>query len=211
MQGFSQTGVESSEKKLLMIQDSKTRFGLISVLLHWTVATAVIALLFIGFVLVDPLPRGQLRSFYLNIHVGIGVIATPFILARLWWRVRNGKPKAPTQHPVLMMIANIVWRILLAALVIQLVSGPMIVWLHNHPLKVFGLFQIPPPFQATLKKIATWDRPFAAVHYFVAWFIVCLVGLHIVGALKHFFINRDQLVQRMVWPFTRDEEASTPE
>lgn len=191
-------------KGTLLVKDNATRFGLVSILLHWSVAIAVITLLAIGFLFVEPLPRGPVRSHYLHIHMSIGVLAAPLIIARIGWRLRNGKPKAPPQHPIFAFLANSVWRLLLIALVAMLISGPTIVWLHNRPLDFFGLFEIPSPFPPADHRGGV-DRLFAGVHATVAWLILGFIGLHVAGALKHLLIDRDNLLSRMVWPVVRDD------
>ena len=40
---------------------------------------------------------------------------------------------------------------------------------------------------------------FFAVHSFVAWLLVVLIGIHVLGALKHLVIDKDGVFWRM-WP-----------
>ncbi|MFM8796774.1 MAG: hypothetical protein ACKOFK_08535 [Betaproteobacteria bacterium] len=36
----------------------------------------------------------------------------------------------------------------------------------------------------------------------MAWMLAALVALHVLGALKHHFVNRDGLLHRMAWSRT---------
>jgi cytochrome b561 len=46
-------------------------------------------------------------------------------------------------------------------------------------------------------KRAVYERV-AAMHSALAWFAIGLLGLHVAGALKHHFINRDSVLWRML-------------
>ena len=41
------------------------------------------------------------------------------------------------------------------------------------------------------------DAYASTLHGIVAWVLVVLIGLHILAAFKHFFINKDGVFQRM--------------
>ena len=40
---------------------------------------------------------------------------------------------------------------------------------------------------------------FFGVHSLLIWVLVAAVALHVLGALKHWLIDRDQVLQRMGW------------
>jgi cytochrome b561 len=41
------------------------------------------------------------------------------------------------------------------------------------------------------------SKQFFEVHGLVAWILVGLIALHILAAMKHLFINKDKIFQRM--------------
>src|SRR5262245_42921266 len=128
---------------MLLVNDTKTRFGLVSVLLHWYVAIAILGILLpTGFLIWFIGPHGALRPLRADItffHQSIALTSIPFFLARIFWRVKNGKPKTHTQHPVLMFAAEASWRILLILIVWQMLTGPFIEQLQWFGIDLFRL------------------------------------------------------------------------
>lgn len=196
-------------ERIVRMQDTLGRFGLVSILLHWVVAVAIIALLVIAHTGIDQ-PRGPERSFWANMHVSIAVVALPFILYRIWWRMKNGKPKSPDYNPILMKIASIVWRALLVLMVLQYFSGPVMVWIHQHPLDIFGLTAIPIPGGEFWLSIEDSYPVFQLAHQTVGWTIIGALFLHIGGALKHLIIDRDGVAERMFIPPRDDGDVQDP-
>ena len=87
------------------------------------------------------------------------------------------------------------WR-LLAALLVLMVTGPLLVWGMGQPMQVFNWFAIPSPLSPSRQ----WHETTQTVHTIAAYAIFPLVGLHILGALKHALIDRDGVFRRMLVP-----------
>ena len=58
----------------------------------------------------------------------------------------------------------------------------------------FGLFNMPLPIEAN----KTLSKFMLTSHKTIAWILITLVILHVGGALKHYFIDKDNIVQRML-------------
>lgn len=71
----------------------------------------------------------------------------------------------------------------------------MLAWGQGQPMRVFGWFAIPSPGVPFGIR-----RTVEIVHSLAADAPVPLVGLHILGALKHALIDRDGVVRRMLVP-----------
>ena len=192
----------------MLIKDTKTQYGLVSVVLHWIIAVTIIILIPTG-VWGHYLPLNTLKANVLNFHLSLACAIAPFFLFRIYWRLKSGKPKAPHQTPVLDWTAGIVWRVLLIGPAFQLVTGPILTWAHKHPIGIIGLIEINSPYSPTL------TRPQLGQIYAIGDFFHVLVGLtiasvlalHIAGALKHAIIDRDGVLQRMLRP---GAELQTP-
>lgn len=132
-----------------MLKDTKDRFGWISISLHWINAAFILALLYFGLQIafgVDQRPRPAAFGGWRMWHESLGTIAIPFMLTRIFWRVRSGKPKTHDQHPLLKLAADTVWKLLLVCIVLQVVTGPLWRWWRGGDLEVFHYFSIPTPF-----------------------------------------------------------------
>jgi cytochrome b561 len=194
----------------MLIKDSKDQFGLVSILLHWTIALAVITLLATG-ITAFVIGRGPLRTDLLNFHLSLASVFIPVILVRLFWRSRSGKPKLPPQHPVLEDAASAVWRLLLIGMVCQLITGPFLTWMHGHPIGIVGLYEIYSPFPKTSQAdmVETYDMA-RLFHATIGFTMAVLVLVHVAGALKHAIIDQDGVLLRIVRPGARVTPASRP-
>ena len=65
--------------------------------------------------------------------------------------------------------------------------------LGGRPINIYGLFTIPPIMD--IEGIRPIGRQ---IHGLVAYTFLGLIGLHLLGALKHLLIDRDATVQRML-------------
>jgi cytochrome b561 len=87
--------------------------------------------------------------------------------------------------------------LLLIGIVIQIVSGPLAVWSGGNPIRVFDWFAIPSPFAERNEGI----HEFAEVlHAIGRWTLIVFMGLHVLGVVKHMFVDRDGVLERMIAP-----------
>lgn len=187
----------------MLIKDTKDQYGLISIVLHWFVALAVITALITGTTAFIA-GRGPLRTDLLNFHMSVMSIAAPFVLFRLYWRFKHGKPKLPPQHPIFDRLAAIVWRVLAVGIVLQLFTGPQLAWMHNHPIGIIGFAEWPSPWPAMSEAaMARIHSVSLVLHMIVGFGIGALLVLHIGGALKHLIIDQDGVFTRMIRPGAR--------
>src|SRR5258706_8052601 len=80
---------------MLLVKDTKTRFGVVSVLLHWYIAATILFLLLTGETMRYLGAHGPLRPFresLAQLHMSFAITAVPFILYRIYSRLRSGKP-----------------------------------------------------------------------------------------------------------------------
>jgi len=192
---------------MLLVKDTKTRFGVVSVALHWYIAASILFLLLTGETMRYLGAHGPLRPFRESLallHMSVALTAVPLILFRIYWRFSSGKPKTHTQHWTLALTADAVWRLLLVAMVCQIVTGPSRQLLRPSDLKWFGITLIPVPPNMTGDYLEFFRR----AHIWGAATIAGLLVLHIGGVLKHVVINRDSVLQRMLWPFAPKTEVT---
>lgn len=173
-------------------QDTPNSYGSVSRFNHWLGALLVLALLGIGLYF-DDLPRGDARRFWRGLHVAIGVFAALFFLWRVVWRMRSTSPLALKQAPALQMFSKVIHVLLLAGIAVLAISGPLSIWATGRGIPVMGWFSVPSPFPA----FRSLHEPLEEIHGFVADAMIYLIGLHLLGVIKHQFIDRDNILRRM--------------
>ena len=209
----------------MRLADSRQGYGWISIAFHWVVAVAVFYLFFNGQDLEEG-DRGREgverafggggegarqfaegvartgRDFAANVfepralHISIGMILLVLIVARIVWRLSQGSPPKGNDSPALNLLAFVVQWGLIAAIVVLVITGPLINWSVGQPIHVFDWFSIPSPLTAS----RGLRRTIQEIHGTAANLLIPLVGLHVLGALKHVFVDRDGVMRRMLVP-----------
>lgn len=162
--------------------------------LHWVVAALVLAMLSGGFFMQDF--SSDMKPLVYMMHKSTGLTILALMLIRLVWIVSTGKPKLPHDIPLWeRMLANFVQVFLYASLISMAFSGWVMSTASNKIPVYFGLFRVPLPFVDQSDTLAHWMN---STHKTLAWVLVALVSLHILGALKHWLIQKDDVIKRML-------------
>jgi cytochrome b561 len=172
--------------------DTPHNYGSVSRLNHWIGALLVLLLLAVGLYFED-LPKGDARRFWRGLHIAIGTMGSLLLLFRVFWRLRSKSPLALPQAPALQLFSKLVHWLLLLAVAVMAVTGPLSIWSVGRPLAVFDLVSIPSPFG----EFRAWHGPMEEIHGFTANALIALIGLHLLGVIKHQFVNRDNILARM--------------
>lgn len=180
-----------------MIKDSKTGYGIMTILLHWVCATLVIFLFGLGVYM-----RGL--DYYSpwyhrgpDLHIALGILVVALMLLRLVWRKINATPEAvPGQTAQATLAATAVKMALYALVFIIGGSGYLITTAEGSGANFFDLFSIP----ATVELSSTQVDLAGKIHKFLAWGTMGVVTLHAGAALFHHFFKRDNTLRRMLKP-----------
>lgn len=176
-------------------KNSSTRFGHISVLLHWLVALAVYGMFALGLWMVT---LGYYDSWYHpapELHKSIGMTLFAIMLFRVIWRFISPPPKPLSSYSPMTRFSAVAVHVLLYGILFAIfISGYLISTADGKPVEVFGLFAVP----ATLEGFGDQADLAGDIHLWLAWAVVVLSALHAVAALKHHFVDRDITLKRML-------------
>jgi cytochrome b561 len=127
-------------------------------------------------------------------HFSLGVVVLLLGVLRLAWRLMQRAPPALPGPRHEHLLAATVHASFYAVMLLLPLTG--IVWrqARERVVDVFGLFQLP-QFIAPDRGLA---RSMHDVHEWLAWAFLVLFGLHLLGVLKHQFIDRDGTLRRML-------------
>ena len=145
----------------------------------------------------DSLPIGLAKLQALAWHKSFGLTILALAVIRLVWRWMNPVPDLSTEtRPWERVLANIS-HVLLYSLIFALpLSGWMMSSAKNFPVSWFNLFQVP-------DLVAPDEKLFHQLldlHHLLFKVLVGVALLHVAGALKHHFIDRNDVLKRML-PF----------
>ncbi len=174
-------------------KNSLTRYGWVSILLHWLMALAIVGMFVLGKFIVDLDYYSSWYHIAPDAHRSVGVVLGTLLVLRFIWRMLNVAPalEGKSWEKVIAHIVHLSFYLLLLLIVI---SGYLITTADGQGILVFGWFEIP----ATLSGIDHQEDIAGVVHNWLATFIIALAGLHSAAALKHHFIEKDGTLMRML-------------
>jgi cytochrome b561 len=166
--------------------------------LHWLIALLVIALGALGLYM-KGLPNSPAKIQFYALHKSLGLTVLALVALRILVRVSDRRPPHPPTLPAWQRVAAESVHVLLY---LALIAMPLSGWLFNSaanfPLKWFGVLSLPALSgpDPELKALAR------AAHFWLFWCIVALFVVHVGAALRHHFVDRDDVLRRML-PFGR--------
>lgn len=178
--------------------NSKSGYGWIAITLHWLAFIAVLLMLTTGFraeFLGDAGDRAG-RAAAMGWHISIGASFFLILLARVASSYLQPKPAPVEQSKPLMFAATATHQILLIAILIQIISGPLAVWSGGRAINVFDLFALPSPFAARNEAV---HEAAELMHAIGRWTIIVAGSLHVLAVVKHTLFG-DGIIQRMLSP-----------
>ncbi len=126
-------------------------------------------------------------SRLVHLHTTIGMTAYVLLLGRIIWRFAVGHPgPLPKQGVIFFTIGKYFHFVMLIAIAMMLVSGPLMVWTAGEAIHVFAL-SIPSP----LGKLEAAQHVLRGVHGYTASFILAAMILHVLAVFKHTVLNKD--------------------
>jgi cytochrome b561 len=162
--------------------------------LHWLTAVLVLVMVPVGIVIANEW-GGPAQQFLYSLHKSVGALLIPIVIIRIIYRLTHPPAPLPQDIPAIQRLAAHANHWALYGLILV---QPFIGWIATSafpaPLPFFGLFELPPIWNA--------DRPLSdrlfAVHRFVGLAIGFFAAVHIAAALYHHFVRKDRVLMRML-------------
>ena len=179
----------------MQLRNSTSRYGLVSIFLHWGVALAVVGLFALGLWMVGLDYYSTWRKDAPDLHKSIGLVLLGVMLLRVLWRFISPPPPTLSSYSRMTRLgAKFGHGFLYLSLFAVIVAGYLISTADGVGIPVFGLFEIP----ALVSGLPDQADTAGVVHFYLAWILVIFSGLHALAALKHHFIDRDATLTRML-------------
>ena len=179
-----------------MLWDTRERFGLISILLHWAAAAAMIYLWFTGEAMEWAAESGGSAAAARATHIATGGGLAILLIGRVVWRALVTTPEHLGTSRPLNIVASAVKGLLMLVILVAVITGFLAVWLNGRAVDVFGIFSLPSPFTAN----HDLHEVMGGIHNASSKVFLLLLGLHVLGAVKHLVWDRDGTFGRMLWP-----------
>jgi cytochrome b561 len=171
-----------------------TRYGAGARAFHWITVALLLIIIPIGLVM-GRLPRGLLQDTLFITHESLGVTVLGITLLRAFWRLAHPAPPpsadlAPLERRASGAVHAALYLILLAAPI----TGYLYISFKGITLHYLGLVAV--------RALVAPDKSLAklafSIHAALPWAIYTLAALHIGAALHHYFVRRNDVLQRML-------------
>lgn len=180
----------------MTLKSDALRWGSLAKFFHWAVVILLLVQGTVGLVMVE-LPKRPSVIPVFNFHKSLGITILLLAVLRLAWRAFDRHPQPPPGMPHWQVLGARAGHVLLYGLLFALpISG----WLFDsatslRPLFWWGLVKLPNltggPSEA-LKPI------FLATHQWLFIALVLVAAGHAAAALIHHYVDRDDVLRRML-------------
>ena len=178
------------------MSNTQARYSTGAMLFHWIIAVAVI----VNWRLVETAEHASEADagWWMGQHKALGITILLLTLGRLGWRLMHKAPPLPVNYAA--------WEKMLARGIhilfyVLLIGLPLGGWLagsyFGRGVDVFGIFALPP---LPVGENPEAGKSIIGLHGTGGEIMLYMIGLHILGALKHTFIDKDGGIYRML-PF----------
>ena len=191
--------------------NTASRYGTVTKTFHWLTALLILAIIPLGLIAQDmPYETNEqlaLKAQLFSLHKTLGVLVFIVAAARIGWALSQHKPgPLHPERKAETLAADVVhWLLYLS-----LVAVPLTGWIHHAATTGFAPILLPIgqslPFVPKSESVAAL---FGALHWAWGKIMIVTILLHIAGALKHQFMDRDATLRRM-WFGKGDLPATAP-
>jgi cytochrome b561 len=181
-------------------RNTASRYGFVAGALHWIIVAGIIA----EYVLAEAAEEGETEGVgaAMSMHYSLGVTLLVLALIRLVWRVVELPPASPPAMKRYEALAARTAHILFYGLLFAIpITGWALATVEGHPISVFGLFDLPQlriGAQLPIEGGTLSEDQLEEAHELLFNVLVGLGVIHVLGALKHYFFDRDDVLRGML-------------
>ncbi len=196
------------------MKQTPTRYTKTAIVLHWLIAIFIALMFVLGWYMAE-LPKEapkqmaydlfdlgiytwqvaeevSPRTFYFNLHKSLGLTVLALIVFRILWRITHTPPAALSSYKAIeKKVAKATHHSLYLLMLAVPVTGLTMAINSKYGVKWFGIDVIAGLDNKPLRDF------FECTHEFVGIVLLVFIGIHLLGALKHKFIDKDDTMSRM--------------
>ena len=176
-------------------KNSEQGFGLSAIIIHWIMALLIISLLAAGLYMTSLGISEQKLKLY-GFHKEFGIVVIILTLLRIIWRLSNIIPSLSSLPYLEKLAARAMHLAFYGFMIIMPLTGWLMSSAAGLPVSFFGLFTLPNFITPDPKLFFLWQQ----IHKYAAFILIAAILGHTAAALKHHYVDRDDILKRMLWP-----------
>ncbi len=178
-----------------------------AIALHWLIALMILSAFCVGLYMTG-MKLSPLKLKIFSWHKWAGVTIFTLVLVRCIWRLTHTPPPLPDTMPRWQRWAAEGTHYVLYALMFAIpLSGWLMSSAKGFQTVYFGVLPIPD----LLDKNPDLGETLATVHAVLNYTMIVIVGMHAAAALKHHFLDKDDVLRRMLPGRAESKPAPAPE
>ncbi|WP_416879048.1 cytochrome b [Litorimonas sp.] len=183
---------------------AQTRYSKTAIALHWTIAVLIIGLIIFGLLMTNPnMPN---RFVLYQLHKSFGIMVLILSIFRLIWRLLHTPPPLPEGMKKWEVAAAKFTHI---AFYVIMIGMPLLGWAMVSasplPIPTELFWTIPWPDIPFIPESEELEDTFQFLHGNIGKLTIGLIVLHFGAAMKHHFVNKDNVFVRM-FPWARERD-----
>jgi cytochrome b561 len=171
--------------------------------LHWIIFLLLAAQYAVGSIM-PHIGRKTLDQGLVAWHLSIGAAILLFIVLKLIWRFVSPVPLLATMPVWQRRLASATHWLLYLLVFAMTFLGWAAANYRGWDVKLFGVVTLPP----LAEKGARWAHQAGDIHDWMLYVLAGVIGLHVLGALYHYFFEHDAVLERML-PMAGSSQSSS--
>ncbi len=176
-----------------IVADSPAHYTRTAVGLHWLIAALIGVALVMGWVMTDMAVTPLKLKLY-NWHKWVGITVLWLAALRILWRVTHRPPDMVSMPAWQRIAAHALHGVLYLLMLAQPLSG----WIYSNaagfPIVYLRLVPLPNLVAKNPQLADAWQQ----VHETTGWLLVAVLTVHLLAALKHQLVDKDDTMRRML-------------
>jgi len=175
-----------------MIKNTLTHYGYVAKSFHWLMAILFVVMFVVAYIMIN-IPKSNFRFLLYDVHKATGLLLLGLVALRLLWRFINLQPRLPIVNKWVKVAAKSNIVLLYLMMILMPISGFLTSTLGGHEVSFYGIFTISP--LAHDPNASVW---FSNAHEIFSYLLLACFVLHIIGALFHHYVLKDNVLNRMI-------------
>lgn len=163
------------------------------VILHWVSAFTVIGMFASGLWMVDLTYYSDWYKTAPHWHKSVGLLLFAITALRLMARAATSRPPS-FSNTVEKTLSHVGHALLYTLMIALFISGYLISTADGRAIDVFNWFSVP----AFGELFENQEVIAGDAHFYIAWSLIVLSTIHVIAALKHHFLSKDDTLKQML-------------
>jgi cytochrome b561 len=177
-----------------MFYNTPSHYGAVSKLLHWSNAALMLPMIVIGYYMTMLSDEDPLYFRLLDLHQVVGVLIFCLFALKSVWRFVSPNPDLSlVSRGTELWLARIVHAVLFLSMAVIPILGYFFATAQGDGVPIYDLFEIP----GVIELHKAQADMVIDLHAVLAYTIAGVIMLHIYAALKHRFIDKPAVGNRM--------------